>query len=65
MKLGGFKGRQLSYRPWDGQLREPIFDLWPSAIVATAPLEGFLHPVSDLDTLGSDQSDSTCKAKRG
>lgn len=63
-EIGGFKGRQLSYRPWDGQLREPIFDLWPDAIVATAPLDGFLHPVSDLDTLGTDAPDAACKMKR-
>ena len=64
-ELGGFKGRALSFRAWNGQLREPIFDLWPSAVVATAPLEGFLHPKTDLDTLGLDQPESACRAMRG
>ena len=63
-EVGGFKGRALSFRPWDGQLREPIFDLWPGAVVATAPLPGFLHQSSDLDTLGIDKPESACKAQR-
>ena len=64
-EVGGFKGRSLSFRAWNGQLREPIFDLWTGAVVATAPLEGFLHPRTDLDTLGLDQPESHCKFKRG
>ena len=64
-EVGGFKGRSLSFRAWNGQLREPIFDLWTGAVVATAPLEGFLHPRTDLDTLGLDEPESHCKFKRG
>ena len=63
-EVGGFKGRALSFRPWDGQLREPIFDLWSGAVVATAPLQGFLHQSSDLDTLGIDKPESTCRMRR-
>lgn len=63
-EVGGFKGRALSFRPWDGQLREPIFDLWSGAVVATAPLAGFLHQSSDLDTLGLDKPESPCRAPR-
>ncbi len=63
-EVGGFKGRALSFRPWDGQLREPIFDLWSGAVVATAPLPGFLHQSSDLDTLGIDKPESACRAQR-
>ena len=63
-EVGGFKGRALSFRSWDGQLREPIFDLWSGAVVATAPLPGFLHPSSDLDTLGIDKPESACRAQR-
>ncbi len=63
-EVGGFKGRALSFRPWDGQLREPIFDLWSGAVVATAPLAGFLHQSSDLDTLGIDKPESACRAQR-
>lgn len=64
-EVGGFKGRSLSFRAWDGQLREPIFDLWTDAVVATAPLDGFLHPRTDLDSLGLDEPESQCKHRRG
>ena len=64
-EVGGFKGRALSFRQWDGQLREPIFDLWSGAVVATAPLEGFLHQLTDLDTLGLDAPESGCRVRRG
>lgn len=61
-EIGGFKGRQLSFRAWDRQLRQPIFLLWPGAVVAAAPLEGFLHQTTDLDSLGIDKPESVCKA---
>lgn len=64
-EIGGFKGRALSFREWDGQLREPIFDLWPGAVVAVAPLQGFLHPATDLDSVGLDAPETHCKLKRG
>ncbi len=50
----------MSYRSWNGQLRQPIPLVTPRALVATAPLEGFLHQVSDLDTLGYDRQRSGC-----
>ena len=61
-QLAGFKGRKLSYRPWSGQLRQPIPLVHPRSLVAQPPLEGFLHPVTDLDTLGFDKPESRCKA---
>lgn len=64
-EVGGFKGRALSFRAWNGQLREPIFDLWTGAVVAAAPLEGFLHPQTDLDSIGIDAPESGCKAMKG
>jgi ABC transporter substrate binding protein (PQQ-dependent alcohol dehydrogenase system) len=60
--LAGFKGRGLSFRAWNGQLRQPIPLVDARAVVATAPLEGFLHPVTELDTLGGDRPESTCTA---
>ncbi|MGC8201520.1 ABC transporter substrate-binding protein [Aliiroseovarius sp. PTFE2010] len=59
-ELAGFKGRPLSFRPWNGQLRQPIPLVTDRAVVAMAPLDGFLHPVSELDTLGQDAPESTC-----
>ncbi len=61
-ELAGFKGRPLTYRPWNGQLRQPLALAHPRALVTTAPLEGFLHQTNELDTLGLDQPESQCKA---
>jgi hypothetical protein len=30
------------------------------SLIATAPVEGFLHPKNELDTLGFDQAESQC-----
>jgi ABC transporter substrate binding protein (PQQ-dependent alcohol dehydrogenase system) len=61
-ELAGFKGRPLTYRAWNGQLRQPIAIAHPRALVAQAPLEGFLHQTNELDTLGLDQPESNCEA---
>ncbi|MDL0431249.1 ABC transporter substrate-binding protein [Marinobacter sp. TBZ242] len=60
-QLAAFKGRKLNYRPWNGQLRQPIPLVHPRGLVATPPLEGFLHPDSELDTLGYDRPESDCR----
>lgn len=59
--LDGFKGQRLTFRPWDGQLRQPVMLAHGNGVVALAPVEGFLHPRSVLDTLGYDQSETECK----
>ncbi|WP_299781353.1 ABC transporter substrate-binding protein [uncultured Roseobacter sp.] len=61
-ELAGFKGRPLTYRDWNGQLRQPIAIVHPRALVAQAPLDGFLHQVNELDSLGLDRPESTCEA---
>ncbi len=58
--LAAFKGRKLSYRPWSGQLRQPIALVHPRALVSQSPQEGILHPVTDLDSLGFDAPESRC-----
>ena len=58
--LQGYKGNPLSFRSWNGQLRQPILLAAARSLVAVAPIEGFLHPKTELDTLGYDQSESTC-----
>lgn len=63
-ELAGFKGRPLSFRDWNGQLRQPIALAHPRALVEMAPLEGFLHERTDLDTLGLDAPESGCTAFR-
>ncbi|BCX89926.1 hypothetical protein MIN45_P2300 [Methylomarinovum tepidoasis] len=64
LALAGFKGRPLSFRKWNGQLRQPILLSGPRAVVAVAPLEGFLHPVNEMDTLGYDERESSCHLVR-
>ncbi|MDD2659650.1 MAG: ABC transporter substrate-binding protein [Methylococcales bacterium] len=59
--LQGYKGEPLSFRSWDGQLRQPVLLAAPRSLVAVAPVEGFLHPKTELDTLGYDQPESQCK----
>ena len=61
--LQGYKGTPLSFRTWDGQLRQPVLLAAPRSLVSVAPIEGFLHPKTELDTLGYDQPETTCKFK--
>jgi len=61
LPLDGFKGRKLSFRPWNGQLRQPIPLVHPRALVSNSPQDGFLHPTSELDTLGFDAPESSCR----
>ncbi len=61
-ELAGFKGRAMNFRHWNGQLRQPIPLVTDRAVVAMAPLEGFLHQRTELDTLGIDEAESQCQA---
>lgn len=58
--LQGYKGTPLSFRAWNGQLRQPVLLAAARSLVAVAPIEGFLHPKTTLDTLGFDQTESSC-----
>lgn len=60
-QLAGFKGRKLTYRDWNGQLRQPVPLVHPRGLVARAPFESFLHPNTTLDTLGFDRPESECR----
>lgn len=60
-QLAGFKGRKLTFRTWNGQLRQPIPLVHPRGLVDRAPFEGFLHPRSRMDTLGFDRPESECR----
>ena len=61
--LDGFKGRVLSFRAWDGQLRQPVFLSHGDGVVGLAPMDGVLHPTEVLDTLGVDEKESPCKSR--
>ena len=60
--VDGYKGQRLTYRAWDGQLRQPMLLAHGDGVAEIAPLEGFLHPRTTLDTLGYDAPESACKA---
>lgn len=62
--LDGFKGRALSFRTWNGQLRQPIPVANARALVTMAPVEGFLHQRNEMDSLGLDEPESACAAFR-
>jgi ABC transporter substrate binding protein (PQQ-dependent alcohol dehydrogenase system) len=60
--VDGYKGERLTFRTWDGQLRQPLVLAHGNGVADTAPPEGFLHPRTPLDTLGYDAPESACKA---
>jgi ABC transporter substrate binding protein (PQQ-dependent alcohol dehydrogenase system) len=60
--LAAFKGRKLTYRAWNGQLRQPILIATAKLPVTVSPQPGFLHQFSELDTLGIDKPESACRA---
>ncbi len=59
--LSAFRGAPLSLRAWDGQLRQPVLLAADRSLVSVSPQEGFLHPRTELDTLGFDQPETLCK----
>jgi ABC transporter substrate binding protein (PQQ-dependent alcohol dehydrogenase system) len=59
--IAAFKGQRLTLRPWNLQLRQPILLVDGRMVVSVSPQEGFLHQVSELDTLGVDQPETRCK----
>ena len=59
--LAAYKGKPVSFRKWNGQLRQPILLVTPRALVSVSPQIGFVHPRTELDTLGIDEPDSKCK----
>ncbi len=61
-ELAAFKGQKLTYRPWNAQLRQPIFVATPKLHVSVSPQPGFLHRITVLDTMGIDKPETKCKA---
>jgi ABC transporter substrate binding protein (PQQ-dependent alcohol dehydrogenase system) len=56
----GDKGLAVGVRPWDHQVRQAVLLAAPYQVVASAPIEGFLHRTNDLDTLGDDEPETPC-----
>ncbi len=59
-KLAAFKGVPVSYREWNGQLRQPLLLASSRMVVSVSPQKGFLHQFSTLDTLGYDRPETAC-----
>jgi ABC transporter substrate binding protein (PQQ-dependent alcohol dehydrogenase system) len=64
LEFDGSKGVPMSFRAWDGQLRQPMLMTDGQGVVATAPVEGVQHPKNSLDTLGADAPEKLCKGAR-
>jgi ABC transporter substrate binding protein (PQQ-dependent alcohol dehydrogenase system) len=62
--VDGSKGDTLSFRTWDGQLRQTLLLTDGQGVISQAPIEGILHPTQVLDTLGADAPEKLCKATR-
>lgn len=60
-ELAAYKGARLSFRPWDGQLRQPVLLADARSLVSVSPQPGFLHQFSELDTLGVDKPETKCR----
>ena len=60
----GYKGLAVSVRRWDQQVRQAVFLATPNAVIASAPIEGFLHRTNTLDSLGDDEPETPCKLSR-
>lgn len=62
IRLAMFKGRSMSYRPWSGQMRQTVPLVHEGgAVVRLTPVEGFLHPKTELDTIGIDEGAAQCR----
>lgn len=62
--VDGSKGVGMSFRPWDGQLRQTLLLTDGQGVISQAPIEGLLHPTNVLDTLGADAPEKLCKQAR-
>ena len=60
-ELAAYKGARLSFRSWDGQLRQPVLLADARSLVSVSPQPGFLHQFSELDTLGIDKPETKCR----
>lgn len=60
-ELAAFKGQPVTFRDWDGQLRQPILLAADNVVVSVSPQDAYVHQFSPLDTLGIDRPESECR----
>ena len=61
--VAAYKGQKLTLRDWDWQLRQPILLSDGRTVVSVSPQPGFLHQVTELDTLGIDRPETKCRLR--
>ncbi len=61
--VAAYKGQSLTLRDWDLQLRQPILLADGRTVISISPQPGFLHQVTELDTLGIDRPETKCTLK--
>jgi len=61
--IAAFKGVRLSLRDWNQQVRQPILLSDGRMVASVSPQEGFLHQVTELDTLGHDRPETKCRLR--
>lgn len=62
-ELDGSKGVAMGFRPWDGQLRQPLLLSDGRAVLDLLPGDGVMHPKNRLDTLGADAPEKLCRQR--
>ncbi|MEM8728672.1 MAG: ABC transporter substrate-binding protein [Pseudomonadota bacterium] len=61
-ELAGFKGQEVTFRDWNGQMRQQVLLFDDRITVSVSPQDGFLHQTALQDTLGLDRPESKCTA---
>jgi ABC transporter substrate binding protein (PQQ-dependent alcohol dehydrogenase system) len=61
--VAAYKGQLLTLRDWNWQLRQPVLLSDGRTVVSVSPQPGFLHQVTELDTLGVDRPETRCRLK--
>ena len=61
--VAAFRGQRVTFRRWNQQLRQPVFLSDARSVVSTSPQEGYLHQISELDTLGVDEPETACSLR--
>lgn len=61
--VAAYKGQLLTLRDWNWQLRQPILLSDGRTVVSVSPQPGFLHQVTELDTLGVDRPETRCRLR--
>ena len=59
--LGAYKGVKVSFRSWKWSIKTTSPVSCMRFMVSVSPQEGYIHPKSELDTLGKDKPESSCK----